>query len=56
MPYAFPHEDLFALSVGVLILGILAFRITLIRRRRSQPIEPVSAPEPALSKPETLGD
>lgn len=33
MPYVFPHEDVFALTVGVLIVGLLLFRFGLARRR-----------------------
>jgi len=34
MPYIFPHEDVFALTVGVLIAGLLWFRFGRARRRR----------------------
>ncbi len=34
MPYVFPHEGVFALGVGVLIVGLLLFRFLLARRRR----------------------
>lgn len=33
LPYVFPHEDLFALAVGALIVGLLLFRFHLARRR-----------------------
>lgn len=33
MPYVFPHEDLFVLGVGVLIVGLLFARFGLARRR-----------------------
>jgi hypothetical protein len=33
MPYVFPHEDGFTLGVGVLIVGLLLFRLGLARRR-----------------------
>jgi hypothetical protein len=36
MPYAFPHEDAFALAVGVLILGLLWLRFALARRRQRE--------------------
>jgi hypothetical protein len=32
-PYVFPHEDVFVLGVGVLIVGLLLFRLGLARRR-----------------------
>jgi hypothetical protein len=33
MPYVFPHEDVFVLGVGVLIVGLLLFRLGLAHRR-----------------------
>ncbi|MFM8550850.1 MAG: hypothetical protein ACKOCD_00805 [Nitrospiraceae bacterium] len=33
MPYVFPHENLFALAVGLVVLGLLLFRFRLVRRR-----------------------
>ena len=32
-PYVFPHEGIFAVGVGVLIVGLLLFRFGLARRR-----------------------
>jgi hypothetical protein len=32
-PYVFPHEDLFALVMGALIVGLLLFRFGVARRR-----------------------
>jgi len=34
MPYVFLYEDVFALGVGVVIVGLLLFRFLLARRRR----------------------
>ena len=38
MPYLFPHEDLFVLGIGTLIVGLLLVRVGLarIRHRRSE--------------------
>ncbi len=33
IPYVFPHEDVFVLGVGVLIVGLLLFRLGLAHRR-----------------------
>lgn len=33
LPYAFPHEDLFAVVMGALIIGLLLFRFGVARRR-----------------------
>ena len=33
MPYVFPHEELFALVMGALIIGLLLFRLGVARRR-----------------------
>ena len=33
MPYVFAHEDIFVLGVGVLIVGLLLFRLGLAHRR-----------------------
>ncbi|MGH7254364.1 MAG: hypothetical protein ACREI3_01185 [Nitrospirales bacterium] len=33
MPYLFPYEDWFVAGVSVLILGLLAVRVHLVRRR-----------------------
>jgi len=32
-PYVFPHEGIFAIGVGVLIVGLLLVRFGLARRR-----------------------
>ena len=32
MPYVFAHEDIFVLGVGVLIVGLLLFRLGLAHR------------------------
>lgn len=37
MPYVFPHEGVFALVVGLLIIGLLLFRFGLARRRDDRP-------------------
>ncbi|MGH7260632.1 MAG: hypothetical protein ACREI9_08110 [Nitrospiraceae bacterium] len=34
MPYVFLHEGLFVLGVSVVIVGLLFFRVGLMRRRR----------------------
>jgi hypothetical protein len=34
MPYLFPYENVFILGVGMLIVGLLALRIRVARRRR----------------------
>lgn len=33
VPYVFPHEGIFAIGVGVLIVGLLLLRFGLARRR-----------------------
>jgi hypothetical protein len=33
MSYVFAHEDVFVLGVGVLIVGLILFRLGLARRR-----------------------
>jgi hypothetical protein len=35
MPYVFPDENVFAVGIGVVIVGLLVFRFGLARRRRS---------------------
>lgn len=37
MPYLFPYEELFAVGVGVLIVGLLLARVKLARRRGRSP-------------------
>ncbi len=34
MPYVFPHEGLFVLGIGVVIVGLLVVRFGLARRLR----------------------
>jgi len=36
VPYLFPYERIFAAGVGVLIAGLLVWRVKLARRRREQ--------------------
>jgi hypothetical protein len=35
MPYVFPDENVFAVGIGVVIVGLLVFRFGLARRHRS---------------------
>lgn len=37
LPYVFPREGVFALGIGVLIIGLLLFRFSLARRRDDRP-------------------
>jgi len=34
MPYVFPDENVFALGIGAVIVGLLLFRFGVARRRR----------------------
>ena len=34
MPYVFPYDGLFVLGISVVIVGLLFFRVGLMRRRR----------------------
>jgi hypothetical protein len=46
MPYPFPHEDLFLVAVGALIVGLLLLRVRLARRRRRSAGTAPGAPPP----------
>ena len=36
MPYVFPYETLFIWIIGLLIVGLVVFRVVLTLRRREQ--------------------
>nr|MBI3613959.1 hypothetical protein [Nitrospirota bacterium] len=56
MPYVFPHENLFVLGVGGLILGLLAVRVWLARRRRAAPAAPAPEGKPDETASTRSGD
>lgn len=40
VPYVFPHESLFVLGIGVVIVGLLIARVRVIHRRRQDAAAP----------------